>query len=115
MAEIPEYWQNYIDGAFVDGGAGRITVDNPGTGEALAEQAAADSADVDRAVQAAKRVHDSGALSELRPVERGRMVQAMGRYILDHVDEIATVLTLEAGKPYWEAKIEVEGAARYFE
>jgi len=115
MAEIAEYWQNYIDGAFVDGGAGRITVDNPGTGEALAKQAAADSADVDRAVQAAKRVHDSGALSDLRPVERGRMVQAMGRYILDHVDGIAPVLTLEAGKPYWEAKIEVEGAARYFE
>jgi aldehyde dehydrogenase (NAD+) len=109
------YWQNYIDGAWVDGGAGRIDVENPGTGEKLAEQALADAVDVDRAVQAARRVHLSGALSDLRPVERSRMVQAMGRYLLDHADEIANVLTLEQGKPLWEARIEVEGAARYFE
>ncbi|MDE9450296.1 aldehyde dehydrogenase family protein [Aliiroseovarius sp. Z3] len=109
------YWQNYIDGAWVDGGAGRIDVINPGTGEKLAEQALADAGDVDRAVMAARRVHLSGALSDLRPVERGRMVQAMGRYLLDHIDEIAEVLTLEQGKPLWEARIEVDGAARYFE
>lgn len=115
MAEMQSYWQNYIDGAFVDGGAGRLAVDDPASGEKLAEQAIADAADVDRAVKAAKRVHQSGALSDLRPVERGRMVQAMGRYLLDNIDEIAPVLTLESGKPLWEARIEVEGAARYFE
>lgn len=109
------YWQNYIDGAWVDGAAGRIDVFNPGTGEKLAEQALADPSDVDRAVMAAKRVHLSGALSDLRPVERGRMVQAMGRYLLAHIDEIAEVPTLEQGKPLWEARMEVEGAARYFE
>ena len=109
------YWQNYIDGAWADGGAGQIDVINPGTGEKLAEHALADAGDVDRAVQAARRVHLSGALSDLRPVERGRMVQAMGRYLLKHQDELARVLTLEQGKPLWEARIEVEGAARYFE
>jgi len=112
---MKDYWQNYIDGTWVDGGAGRIDVINPGNGEKLAEQALADSADVDRAVQAARRVHLSGALSDLRPVERGRMVQAMGRYLLEHIDEIAKVLTLEQGKPLWESQIEIEGAARYFE
>lgn len=109
------YWQNYIDGAWVDGGAGRIDIINPATGEKLAEQALADAGDVDRAVQAARRVHLSGTLSDLRPVERGRMVQAMGRYLLEHLDEIAKTLTLEQGKPLWEAEIEVRGAARYFE
>ena len=64
---------------------------------------------------AAQRVHLSGALCDLRPVERGRMVQAMGRYLLDHIEDIAPVLTLEQGKPLWESRIEVEGAARYFE
>ncbi|MEM9279748.1 MAG: aldehyde dehydrogenase family protein [Pseudomonadota bacterium] len=115
MPEVKSYWQNYIDGEFVDGGAGRIDVDDPGTGEKLAEQAIADAADVDRAVQAAKQVHQSGALADLRPVERGRMVQAMGQYLLDHIDEIVPVLTLESGKPLWEARVEIEGAARYFE
>ncbi len=112
---MKDYWQNYIDGAWVDGGAGRIDVINPGTGATLTTHALADAIDVDRAVMVARRVHLSGALSDLRPVERGRMVQAMGRYLLDHIDEIAPVLTLEQGKPLWEAEIEVKGAARYFE
>ena len=115
MVEVKPYWKNYIDGAWVDGGAGRIDVINPGTGEKLAEQAIADAADVDRAVMAARRVHLSGVLTDLRPVERGRMVQAMGRYLLDHIDDIAPILTLEQGKPLWEARKEITGAARYFE
>jgi aldehyde dehydrogenase (NAD+) len=54
VTQTPAYWQNFIDGAFVDGGAGRLEVLDPGTGEKLAEQALADAADVDRAVKAAK-------------------------------------------------------------
>lgn len=112
---IKPFWQNYIDGIWVDGGAGRIDVENPGSGEKLAEQALANAADVDRAVQSARTMHLCGALSDLRPVERGRMVCAMGQFLLTHKDEIARTLTLEQGKPLWEAVIEVEGAARYFE
>ena len=115
MADIAPYWQNYIDGNWVDGGAGRLTVENPGSGEALAEHALADAGDVDRAVNSAADMHKSGALADLRPVERGRMVKAMGQHLLDHRNEVATILTLEQGKPFWEAVIEVEGAARYFE
>lgn len=112
---MKSYWQNYIDGAWVDGGAGRIAVHDPATSEQIAEHALADAGDVERAVQAARRVHLSGALSSLRPVERGRMVQEMGRYLLAKIDEIAPVLTAEQGKPLWESVIEIEGAARYFE
>ncbi len=112
---MKDYWQNYIDGAWVDGGAGRVDIINPGTGETLAQQALADEADIDRAVQAARRVHLSGVLTGMRPVERGRMVQAMGRYLLDNRDAVAELLTLEQGKPLWEAQKEIDGAARYFE
>lgn len=115
MTDVEPYWQNFIDGEFVDGGAGRIDVLDPGSGEKLAEQALADAADVDRAVRAAKRVSDSRAWMDLRPVERGRIVRKMGEYILERIDEIAPVLTREAGKPLWEARLEIEGAARYFE
>lgn len=115
MTEHPPYWQNHIDGAWVDGGAGRIDVTDPATGDTIARHALADAADVDRAVQAARRVHLSGALTAMRPIERGRMVQAMGRYLLDHKHEIARTLTLEQGKPLWESQIEIDGAALYFE
>jgi len=112
---MQQYWQNYIDGKWVDGGSGRLAVTNPGTGETIGEIAIASTADVDRAVAAANVCHQSGALSDLRPVMRSRMVRKMGDYLLEHRAEIAELLTLEAGKPYWEALIEVEGAARYFE
>ena len=51
----------------------------------------------------------------MRPVERGRMVRGMGDYLLANREEIAEMLTLESGKPYWEALREIAGAARYFE
>lgn len=115
LDSIKQHWQNYIDGQWVEGGAGTIDVLNPANGTLLATQACADESDVDRAVKAAKRCHESGVLSKLRPVERGRMVQGMGQYLLANLEEIATVLCLDAGKPYWEAVMEVEAAARYFE
>jgi aldehyde dehydrogenase (NAD+) len=112
---IKPYWQNYINGQWCDGGAGKLDVCDPSTGELIAEQAMADEADVDTAVMAALRCHESDVLSDMRPVVRGRMVRKIGDYLMDHFEEIATVLTLESGKPLWEARIEVAGAARYFE
>ncbi|MGI1663592.1 aldehyde dehydrogenase family protein [Palleronia sp. KMU-117] len=112
---MQDLYLNWIDGAWAEGGAGRMTVENPGTGQALAEQALADAADVDRAVTAARRVHESGVLTALRPVERGRMVRAMGAWLLDHHEDLARLLTLEQGKALWEARNEIRNAARYFE
>jgi len=113
--KVKDYYKNYVNGRFMDGGAGRIDVDNPSTGKKLAEQAIADATDVDRAVAAARACHESGVLSDMKPVERGRMVKKIGTYLLDNIDEIANLLALEAGKPVWEARREIEGCARYFE
>jgi len=107
--------RNHIGGRWCDGGAGWCDILDPGSGAVLARQAMADADDVDRAVQAARHVHRSGTLTDPRPVARGRMVQAMGRYLLDHADEVARTLTLEQGKTLWEARAEVTNAARYFE
>jgi hypothetical protein len=115
VSELAPYWKNYIDGRWVDGGAGRLVVEDPATGEPLAEQALADQFDVDKAVAAAKRCHASGALTTLRPCDRGCMVRRLGDFLRERANEIARVLTLESGKPLWESHIEIEGAARYFE
>ena len=113
--KIKPFWQNFINGQYVDGGAGRLPVVNPADGSMVAEIALADAADIDRAVAAAHACQNSGDLAAMRPVELGRMVRACGDYIMAHKDEIAHLLSLEAGKPLWEAHIEVAGAARYFE
>ena len=115
MFEIKPYWQNYIDGAWVDGGAGRIDVTDPATGIVIAQHALADSGDIDSAVMAARRVHQSGVLTDMRPIERGRMVQAMGRFLTEHRERLAYLLSREQGKPIWESEIEIDGAALYFE
>ena len=44
MREVKGYWQNYIDGEWVDGGAGRIEVTNPANGETIGAHAMADAA-----------------------------------------------------------------------
>jgi len=115
MTHIPSYWQNYINGKFVNGGGGRLLVEDPATGETLGEQAIADMADVDKAVRAAQSCHLSNVLTDMRPVERGRLVRQLGDYLLAREAEIAEVLCLEMGKPYWQACNEVRNAARYFE
>lgn len=107
--------KNYIGGRYVDGGDGTIAVSDPATSEVIAQQALASKLDVDKAVQAARELIDSRALVSLRAVERGRMVQKMGQYLIEHCDSIAMMLARESGKPFWEAVIEVRGSARYFE
>ena len=106
---------NYINGQFVEGSAGWVDVEDPGTGQVFAQQAVGGAQDIDAAVRAARACHESGVFSDMRPSDRGRMVRKMGDFLRDHVDEIAPPLTREAGKPLWEAKVEIEGTARYFE
>ena len=100
-----DYWQNYVDSNWVDGGAGTLAVNNQGTGEPLAEITLADAADIDRAAKAALACHESGVLSSMRPVDRGRLVRGMADYLLANREEIVERLTLESGKPYWEAVV----------
>lgn len=113
--QTESYRQNFIAGEWRDGAAGRIAVEDPSTGEIFAEQAAAGADDVDAAVEEAARCHESGALSDLRPVERGRLVRAMGEWLLANADELAPLHCRENGKTLWEARREVVNAARYFE
>jgi len=114
--ELKEYWQNYIDGKWVDGaGGGRIRVLNPADNSLLAEVAQGTAADVEAAVAAARRVVASRALVDMRPMDRGRMVIDMGRKLRARKEQLAQLLTLDAGKRISEAMGELEGAAKYFE
>jgi aldehyde dehydrogenase (NAD+) len=116
MGEIKSSWRNLIGGKWVDGGGGeRIPVENPATRETVAEIARATADDVDRAVRAAAACHRSGALTDMRPGDRGRMIVDCARLLRARKDEIAEVLTLEQGKSLAESLIEIEGTARYFE
>lgn len=88
-----------IDGKFVAAlGATFETVD-PASGRALASIAAADKEDVARAVAAARNARENGPWSRLSPSERGPIVHRVGDLIAEHADELATLDSLDNGKP----------------
>ena len=107
--------KNYWGGAWHDGGAGFIDVENPTTGKVIAQQAIASVEDVDAAVRAARAAVEQREWSGMRPGDRGRMVRKLGEYFTLNRMEIASELAAESGKPLFEALIEVDGTARYFE
>jgi len=96
----------FIDGDWVDAASGRtFTTPNPATGETLATVAEGDAEDIDRAVRAARRAFEEGPWARLTPSDRGRLIWKIGDLILEHVDELAQLETLDNGKPYGVAQV----------
>ncbi|MGE8499909.1 MAG: aldehyde dehydrogenase family protein [Pseudomonas sp.] len=114
MHSIAAHWLNYIDGEWVDS-AQHLTIHNPGTAQALATMAQATVADAERAVQAARRCADGGALSRVRPAQRVTWLLRIAEEIRAVADEGAWVLCQENGKSLNDARDEFTEAARYFE
>ncbi|WP_455448096.1 aldehyde dehydrogenase family protein [Natrinema thermotolerans] len=107
-------YQLFIGGEFVAASTGESsTTTDPATGDAIAQFAAANSADVDRAVGAAR---DSlGEWQAKSPVERGRIVHRVADILRDHADDLARIESLDQGKPFSQARSDIDDAVRYFE
>jgi len=113
---VKAYWQNFINGKWVDGStAGRIAVDNPATGEIIAEVAEATEDDVNSAVAAARACYVSRALARITPAQRLQMMMRVAAYLRSHSEELAPIVVMDTGKRIRDARGEVEMAARYFE
>jgi len=114
MSEMPSQWDHFIDGRFMPPASGAYNENiNPATQEALPKVASGSGQDVDAAVKAAQ-----AALAEWRqrrPIERGRVLLKIAAKIREHSDRLAKLEASEAGKPAWQAPMEVEIAAQYFE
>src|SRR5213080_812420 len=78
---------------------------NPATGETIAEVPRATAADVDRAVQAAKKALVEWL--ETTPGERAEMLLKLAAAIDDHADELAELESRNVGKPLSYAKDEL--------
>lgn len=95
-----------IDGERVSGGGRRThPVVNPATGEVLAELPLADAADLDRALETAAR--GFAIWRKSTPQERSAVLQGAARLMLERADDMARIATMEQGKPFAEAKIEL--------
>src|SRR6202795_5333098 len=94
-----------IDGQWVDGSKTFETI-NPATGEVLTQVAEASAADVDRAVEAARRAFDGkgGSWRKMPASERGRLIWRLADPVEKHTDELAELETLDNGKPIFESR-----------
>lgn len=100
VAKLKFRTQAFIDGKFAPAQSGKtFTTENPATGRPLAEIAAGEAPDVDRAVVAARRAFASGAWSRQRPANRKRVLLKFANLLDTQAGELALLDTLEAGKP----------------
>src|SRR5713101_1075748 len=106
MSVTASHHQNLVGGEWVDAAGGEtMEVLNPATGDTIAEVPRASAADVDRAVQAAKRALPEWL--ETTPGERAEMLLKLADVIDEHADELAEIESRNVGKPLAYAKDEL--------
>ncbi len=103
--------QMLIGGVWSDG-PDRVSVTNPATGEEIATVAAGGPAEAIAAVEAADQAQRSWA--QTAPRVRAEVLRSCWQTLIDHTDELATLITLEHGKPLADAKGEIAYAAEFF-
>merc|ERR1712071_524541 len=114
-----KFTQLFIDGEFVDSVSGKTFASvNPSTGKTLCHVAEGDKADIDKAVAAAKRAFKLG--SEWRTMDaskRGRLINKLADLIERDANYLASLESLDNGKPLSEALFDIEcavGCLRYY-
>lgn len=104
-----------IDGRECDAAlGGTLVTRDPATDRPVATVAMATEVDVDAAVGAARAAMARG-WADTSAADRGRLLQAAGRRVLDLIDVLAELETMDCGKPLGQARADVRIAARYLE
>jgi aldehyde dehydrogenase (NAD+) len=105
----------FINGEFVDPADGRaFKTISPATEEVLAEVSEAGKADVDRAVQAARKAYDR-VWSKMPARERGKYLYRIARILQERARELAVLESLDNGKPIRESRdVDIPLVAAWF-
>jgi aldehyde dehydrogenase (NAD+) len=89
-----------IDGKWVNSQSGKtFETINPATGDVICQVAEGDKADVDLAVQAARKALEGKAWKNMGPADRGRLLFKLADLIEKNAQELAALETLDNGKP----------------
>ncbi|OBF28002.1 aldehyde dehydrogenase [Mycobacterium sp. ACS4331] len=94
----------FIDGRFVPAQSGqRFPSVSPRDGQIIAEIAAGDTTDVDRAVRAARDAFADGRWARQHPRQRRAVLQRLARLVEEHKHELALLESWDMGKPVSDA------------
>jgi succinate-semialdehyde dehydrogenase/glutarate-semialdehyde dehydrogenase len=102
----------YIGGEWRDASGGTLEVEDPATGETIAEVADATPEDAMTALDAAVEAQPSWR--DVPAVERGEILRRAFEKLTERADELALLMTLEMGKPVAESEAEIAYAAEFF-
>src|SRR5215472_9781119 len=109
-------YQNFIDGQWVPSASGEtFPVYDPSTEEVIAQVASSNSADIEKAVKAARAAFDSVPWSTTTAQERGRILFKLAEKIRQNTTQLAAIECRNTGKPIVEAEFDVADAATCFE
>ncbi|XP_063228695.1 cytosolic 10-formyltetrahydrofolate dehydrogenase [Bacillus rossius redtenbacheri] len=93
--------QLFINGQFVNAESGKKLVSiNPADESVICEVECASVADVDKAVQAAKKAFEEGEWSKISARDRGRLLLRLADLMEQHKEELATIESIDSGAVY---------------
>jgi succinate-semialdehyde dehydrogenase/glutarate-semialdehyde dehydrogenase len=105
---------NYIDGQWVQAeSAATLAVRNPATGELVGEVPSMGVAETRRAIEAAHRAFP--AWRATLAGERSAILRKLFGLMIENLEDLATLMTAEQGKPLAESRGEVRYAAAFIE
>jgi succinate-semialdehyde dehydrogenase/glutarate-semialdehyde dehydrogenase len=101
-----------IDGRWLDDTPhGRYELRNPATGDVLVSLPRCKEAETVQAIEAANRA--LGTWRKTNAKQRGEIIRRWYELIVEHKEDLATLITLEEGKPLAEARAEIDYAASF--
>ncbi len=104
----------FIDGDWVDGHGQSFSTISPATEKKIATIASANTADVDKAVAAARRAYDK-TWSKMSGSDRGKYLFRIARLVQERARELAVAESLDNGKPIKESRdVDVPLVAAWF-
>jgi len=114
-AKINERYELFIDGKFQKPLSKKyFATINPATEEKLSEVADANTADVNKAVEAARNAYEK-YWTKTSPKERAKYIYRIARMVQERARELAIIETLDGGKPIRESRdFDVPTAANHF-
>lgn len=111
LKSVPGRYPAFIDGRAVEAADGRVLDRaSPAHGKVVSRYAQAGRAELDRALDAARRAFDHGAWPRASAGERSRVLHRAADRIEAKAEILATLDVLESGKPISQARAELQGA-----
>ena len=104
---------SWVNGAMMAGRGEAFELIDPATGKAFLELKDAGAEVVDAAMQAAEK--GQRVWWALPAAERGRILWRIGQQVRDHLEQLAVLETVSAGKPIRDTRVEVLKVAEMFE